>query len=130
MGGSDTNPDAVMFCNRIRILKIQQNYDPIKLLIAERKTSVELSPVDEILQEPFIASELASENDVDLTKFDEGAQEYVAGYISYRLGIPSVEPTGWTALQSHGGLKGASEQTLAEVKLMDQAFNLVHGVGA
>ena len=130
MGGSDTNPDPVTFCNRIRILKIQQNYDPIKLLIAERKTSVELSPVDEILQEPFIASELASENDVDLTKFDEGAQEYVAGYISYRLGIPSMEPTGWTALQSHGGLKGASEQTLADVKLMDRAFNFVHGVGA
>ena len=51
MGGSDTNPDPVTFCNRIRILKIQQNYDPIKLLIAERKTSVELSPVDKILQE-------------------------------------------------------------------------------
>ena len=55
----------------------------------------------------FHASELASENDIDLTKFDEGAQEYVAGYFSYRLGIPSMEPTGWTALQSHGGLKGA-----------------------
>ena len=54
MGGSDTNPDPVTFCNRIRILKIQQNYDPIKLLIAERKTSVELSPVDKILQKPFM----------------------------------------------------------------------------
>ena len=58
MGGADTNPDPVTFCNRIRILKIQEDYDPIKLLIAGTKTSVELSPVDEILQEPFIASEI------------------------------------------------------------------------
>ena len=130
MGGSDTNPDPVTFCNRIRIVKIQQNYDPIKLLIEGKKTSVELSPVDEILEEPFIASEIFTERDVDLTKFDEGAQEYVAGYISMKLGIPSVEPTGWTGLQSHGGLKGASEETIAQVKLLDRAFNLVHGVGA
>ena len=129
MGGSDTHPDPVTFCNRIRILKIQQNFDPIKLLIEEKKTSVELSLVDEILHEPFIASELVSEADVDLVKFDEGAQEYVAGFITYRFGIPSVEPTGWTALQSHGGLKGASEQTVSEVKLMDRAFNCIHGVG-
>ena len=129
MGGSDTNPDPVTFCNRIRILKIQQDYDPIKLLIEGKKTSVELS-VDEILEEPFIAQELVSEADVDLTKFDEGAQEYVAGYITHKLGIPSVEPTGWTLLQSHGGLKGASEKTLSEVKMMDRAFNIVHGVGA
>ena len=58
MGGADTNPDPVTFCNRIRILKIQEDYDPIKLLIAGTKTSVELSPVDEILKEPFIASEI------------------------------------------------------------------------
>ena len=38
-------------------------------------------------------------------------------------------PDSWTALQSHGGLKGASEQTLSELKLMDRAFNLIHGVG-
>ena len=130
MGGSDTNPDPVTLCNRIRILKIQQDFDPIKLLIEDKNTSVELSPLDEILQEPFIAQELVSEADVNLTKFDEGAQEYVAGYITHKLGIPSVEPTGWTALQSHGGLKGASEETLAEVKMMDRAFNFVHGVGA
>ena len=129
MGGSDTNPDPVTFCNRIRILKLQQDYDPIKLLIEGKKTSVELS-VDEILEEPFIAQELVSEADVDLNNFDEGAQEYVAGYITRELGLPSVEPTGWTGLQSHGGLKGASEKTLAEVKMMDRAFNVVHGVGA
>ena len=58
MGGADTNPDPVTFYNRIRILKIQEDYDPIKLLIAGTKTSVELSPVDEILKEPFIASEI------------------------------------------------------------------------
>ena len=129
MGGSDTHPDPVTFCNRIRILKIQHNYDSIKRLIGEKKTSVELS-VDEILEEPFIGSELVSEADVDLVKFDESAQEYVAGFITFRLGIPSVEPTGWTDLQSHGGLKGASEKTLNEVKMMDRAFNFVHGVGA
>ena len=132
MGGSDTHPDPVTFCNRIRILKIQPNFDAVKRLIEEKKTSVEFSLVDEILEEPFIASQLVSEADVDLVKFDESAQEYVAGYIAFRLGIPSEEPTAdsWTALQSHGGLKGASEQTLSEVKLMDKAFNVVHGVGA
>ena len=83
---------------------------------------MELS-VDEILEEPFIAQELGNEADEDLANFDEGALEYVAGYITKKLKIPSVEPTGWTALQSHGKLKGASEKTLAEVKMMDRAFN-------
>ena len=46
------------------------------------------------------------------------------------MGTPSVEPTGWTALQSYGGLTGASENSLSEVKLMDQAFNSLHGVGS
>ena len=39
-------------------------------------------------------------------------------------------PTGWTALQSHGGLTGATPEREAEVKLMDSAFNLIHGDGA
>ena len=129
MGGSDTHPDPVTVCNRIRILKMHHDFDAIKRLIEEKKTSVELSLVDEIMHEPFIASELVSEADIDLVKFNESAQEYVAGFLTYRFGFPSVKPTGWTGLQSHGGLKGASEQTLSDLKLMDRAFNFIHGVG-
>ena len=39
-------------------------------------------------------------------------------------------PTGWTALQSYGGLTGATPEREAEVRLMDSAFNQVHGAGA
>ena len=33
MGGADTNPTPVQFCDRIRILKMSQDFDPIKILI-------------------------------------------------------------------------------------------------
>ena len=42
----------------------------------------------------------------------------------------SAAPDGWTASQSHGGLTGATPERLAEVQMMDKAFNAVHGAGA
>ena len=69
MGGTDTNLDPVTFCNWIRILKIQENYDLIKLLTAGTKTLVEFSPVDEIFQEPFIASEIGIEDELPFDHF-------------------------------------------------------------
>ena len=108
---------------------VSYDIDPIKILIQDKKsTSVEYSPVDDILEEPFVASEIA--DTAGDTKSDEGAQEYIAGCITRKFGLPSAGLTGWTALQSHGGLTGASEETLSEVKLMDKAFNAVHGAGA
>ena len=46
------------------------------------------------------------------------------------MGYQPAAPAGWTALQSHGGLTGATEDMLAKVKMMDKAFNVVHGAGA
>ena len=42
----------------------------------------------------------------------------------------STEPSGWTAPQSHGGLTGATEERVSEVRAMDKAFNEVHGAEA
>ena len=38
-------------------------------------------------------------------------------------------PTGWIE-QGHGRLTGAMEERLTKVKIMDKAFNLLHGAGA
>ena len=48
----------------------------------------------------------------------------------FKFGYPSTQPSGWTALQSHGRLTGATEERMSEVQLMDKVFNLVHGSGA
>ena len=47
-----------------------------------------------------------------------------------QLGLPRSEPTGWTAMQSHRGLTGASEQMIMNLRNLDKAFNSVHGNGA
>ena len=62
LGGGDTNPNSVQFCNRLRILKMKNNFDAISILIDDKGTSVELSSVDdERLEEPFVASEIGRE---------------------------------------------------------------------
>lgn len=61
LGGADTHPDPVQFCDRLRILKIQRDINTIKMLIKDKNTSVELSTVDdESLDESFVASELGN----------------------------------------------------------------------
>ena len=65
LGGGDTNPNPVQFCTRVRILKMKNNFDVIKILINGSQTSVEpTTETDEDLQEPFIASELGSKKSI------------------------------------------------------------------
>ena len=59
MGGADTNPNPVQFCSRLRILKIRHEFDAVKVLLSDSKTSVELSTIDdEKVEEPFLATEI------------------------------------------------------------------------
>ena len=63
MGGADTNPDPVQFCNRIRILKLTHNIDAIPSILKNSNISVELSKVDEEGPEEVMAEAGEEERD-------------------------------------------------------------------
>lgn len=49
----------------------------------------------------------------------------------FQCGYPQVDPTpgGFAALQSYGGLRGCSDETGSHLKMVDAAFNGIHGTG-
>ena len=63
MGGADTNPDPVQFCNRIRILKLTHNIDAIPSILKNSNISLELSKVDEEGPEEVMAEAGEEEQD-------------------------------------------------------------------
>ena len=78
LGGTDTNPNPVQFCTRIRILKMKTNFDEMKVLLKDTNVSVELSNDDEDVLE-----EMEISNSPPLS--DDEAIRFIAGRISKKV---------------------------------------------
>ena len=65
LGGGDTNPNPVQLCTRIRILKIQRNFDAVSILLKDKNTPVEVNEAEvneESSEELFLGSEIGTEH--------------------------------------------------------------------
>ena len=59
-------------------------------------------------------------------------QHSIMNWKYFQLGLPKTapEPGSWTELCSRGGLTGAKEEIIDQVRRMDLAFNRFHGYGS
>ena len=55
LGGSDTNPNSVQFCTRVRILKMERNLESVTNLVKDSHVEV---AKDEDSEELFVSSEI------------------------------------------------------------------------